>query len=194
MLCSSSKLKVPRCRKCWSSYKIGECLCLAIQQVFLSSFNAPSLILVWVCLADILRCYIQEDISSIKSCFTVFSWKNQAQFTKADPISPAFRLAVCLYQLSLTRHLRLHRKLKNCHKTLWLRDYACSVLNILSLNFFQWIKLRLCPVFASAEVFRIAIKQHWTMKEKTPLNEKPLGLNYGIPCNWNNILRSRLTN
>ena len=30
----------------------------------------------------------------------------------------------------------------------------------------QWVKLRLCPAFMSAEVFRIAIKQQWAVKEK----------------------------
>ena len=38
----------------------------------------------------------------------------------------------------------------------------------------QWVKLRLCPAFVSAEVFRIALKQQWTVKEKKTLsNEKP---------------------
>ena len=30
----------------------------------------------------------------------------------------------------------------------------------------QWVKVRLSPAFVSAEVFRIAIKQQWTVKEK----------------------------
>ena len=34
-----------------------------------------------------------------------------------------------------------------------------------------WVKLRLSPAFVSAEVFRIAIKQQWTVKEKKNIVE-----------------------